>query len=111
MGTTDSAAEGDRYVAVYDSAQFKALRRRSNTFIAGASVIFYGWWSLVILLAAFAPGFFREGLGGPMNVGMLFVLVSFHLVVAVSVVYLRFARTRLDPLSEQIRADLEGNLR
>jgi uncharacterized membrane protein (DUF485 family) len=66
---------------------------------------------LVILLAAFAPGFFRTGLGGPMNVGLLVVALSQGLVVAVSVVYLRFARTRLDPASEQIRADLEGDLR
>lgn len=111
MGTMDSAAAGDRYVAVYDSAQFKALRSRSNTFIAWASVIFYGWWLLVIFLAAFVPDFFRKGLGGPVNVGLLFVFLSLNLVTAVSVVYLRFARTRLDPLSEQIRADLEGDLR
>jgi uncharacterized membrane protein (DUF485 family) len=111
LGTMDLTADADRYVAVYDSAQFKALRRRSNTFIAWASVIFYGWWFIVILLAAFAPGFFRKGLGGPMNVGLLFVSLSMGLVVAICAVYLRLARTRLDPLSERIRADLEGELR
>jgi uncharacterized membrane protein (DUF485 family) len=110
MGTMDSAAAADRYVAVYDSTQFKALRRRSNTFIAWASVTFYGWWFLVILLAAFVPDFFRTGLVGPINVGLLSVFLSLNLVVAISVVYLRFARTRLDPLSEQIRADLEGEI-
>lgn len=111
MGTMDSAADGDRYAAVYDSAQFKALRRRSNTFIAWISAAFYGWWLLVILLAAFVPTFFRKGLGGPINVGLLFVFLSLNLVVVVSAVYLRFARNRLDPLSERIRADLEGGLR
>jgi|GraSoiStandDraft_40_1057318.scaffolds.fasta_scaffold619926_1 uncharacterized membrane protein (DUF485 family) len=111
MGTMDSAVAGDRYVAEYDSARFKVLRQRSNRFLVWASVIFYGWWLLVIFLAAFVPAFFRQGLGGPMNVGLLFVLVSQTLVVAVAVVYLRFARTRLDPLSEEIRADLEGDLR
>jgi uncharacterized membrane protein (DUF485 family) len=111
MGTTPSAADGDRYVAVYDSARFKALRHRSKTFIVSASVIFYGWWLLVIVLAAFVPDFFRKGLGGPMNVGLLFVLLSQFLVVALTAVYLRFARTRLDPASEQIRADLEGDVR
>lgn len=111
MGKVDPGADGDRYAAVFDSAQFKALSRRSNTFIAWASGIFYGWWILVILLAAFAPDFFRTGLGGPMNVGLLFVGISFALVVVVSVVALRFAGSRLDPVSEQIRADLEGDLR
>ncbi|WP_405792405.1 DUF485 domain-containing protein [Streptomyces sp. NBC_01506] len=111
MGAMDSAAESDRYVAVYDSAEFKTLRRRSNTFIIRASIIFYGWWLLVIFLAAFAPGVFRQGLGGPMNVGLLFVFLSLNLVMVISGMYMRFARTRLDPLSEQIRADLEGDPR
>lgn len=111
MGTTNSLADGDRYVAVHDSAQFKALRRRSNAFTLWATVTFLGWWFLTILLAAFAPDFFRQDLGGPMNVGLLFVFLSFALVVAVPAVYLRYARTQLDPLSEQIRADLEGDPR
>jgi uncharacterized membrane protein (DUF485 family) len=111
MSPTDSAAASDRYVAVYDSAQFQELRRRSNTFIAGASIIFYGWWFLGIALAAFAPGIYRTGLGGPFNVGLLFLFLSFALVVAVTAVYMRFASTRLDPASEQIRANLEWGLR
>lgn len=111
MGTKDSAADGDPYVAVYESARFKDLRRRSNAFIGWTSAVFYGWWFLVIVLAAFVPDFLRKGLGGPMNVGLLLVLLSLVLVVTVSAVYLRFARTRLDPLSAQIRADLEGDLR
>jgi uncharacterized membrane protein (DUF485 family) len=111
MGTMDTAAEGDRYVAVYNSAEFTALRRKSNGFIAGTSVIFYGWWFIGILLAAFAPDFYRQELVGPINVGLVYVFLSLNVVMAVTVGYLRFARTRLDPLSERIRADLEGELR
>ncbi|MFB6522415.1 DUF485 domain-containing protein [Streptomyces sp. NPDC056401] len=111
MDTMNSPVDGDRYVAVYDSAPFQALKRRANGFTLWASVAFLGWWFLVILLAAFAPDFFRQGISGPMNVGLLFVLLSFVLVVTISAVYLRFARTQLDPLSEQIRAELEGDLR
>ena len=111
MSTMDSAAAGDRYVAVYDSDRFKDLQRRSSKFIVWASAVFYGWWFLVILLAAFAPGVLRQGIGGPLNVGLLFIFISLHLVVAISIIYLRYARTRLDPLSEQIRADLEGDPR
>ncbi|MEV6752875.1 DUF485 domain-containing protein [Streptomyces sp. NPDC051214] len=111
MGTMNSPADADRYVAVHDSAQFKALRRQSNAFILWASVIFFGWWFTGCALATFAPDFFRQGLGGPMNVGLLFVLLSFASVVMISAVYLRFARRRLDPLSEQIRAGLEGDPR
>ncbi|WP_371530693.1 DUF485 domain-containing protein [Streptomyces sp. NBC_01283] len=111
MGTMNSPADDDRYAAVHGSAQFKTLRRQSNAFILWASVIFFGWWFLGCALATFAPDFFRQGIGGPMNLGLLFVLLSFAFVVTTSAVYLRYARTRLDPLSERIRADLEGDLR
>lgn len=111
MGLIDSAAADDRYVAVYNSAQFRALRRQSNAFVGWASVIFYGWWFVGVLLAAFVPEFFRQGLAGPVNVGLLYVFLSLNLVVAMAVVYLRFSRTRLDPLSHEIRLSLEGDLR
>lgn len=110
MSTANSAGD-DRYVAVHASAQFRALRRQSNALTIWASVTFLGWWFLTILLAAFAPDFFRQGIGGPMNVGLLFILLSFAVVVATAAVHMRYASSRLDPLSEQIRADLEGDPR
>ncbi|MEV5932967.1 DUF485 domain-containing protein [Streptomyces sp. NPDC052079] len=48
-----------------NSPEFRELRRQSQTFTAWVSGIFYGWWFLVILLAAFAPGFYRQDLVGP----------------------------------------------
>jgi uncharacterized membrane protein (DUF485 family) len=109
MATAAPTEVSDRYLAVYESARFTTLRRRSNALIAWASAIFYGWWLLVILLAAFVPSFFRVHLVGPINVGLLFVFLSLNFVVVVSAVYLRVAGTRLDPISAQIRADLEGD--
>ncbi|SHN26469.1 DUF485 domain-containing protein [Actinacidiphila paucisporea] len=110
MGTLDSALNRDRYVAVHDSARFAALRRRSNTLTLWVSVTFFGFWFLTISLAAFAPDFFNHGLFGPFNVGLLFFFLSSFSVVVTTAVYMRLARARLDPLSEEIRADLEGDL-
>jgi uncharacterized membrane protein (DUF485 family) len=110
MGTMNSAVGGDRYAAVHDSARFDALRRRSNTLTLWTTVTFFGFWFLTIGLAAFARDFFNQGLVGPLNVGLLFMFLSSFSVVVTTAVYMRLARTRLDPLSEQIRADLEGDL-
>ncbi|MFI9561155.1 DUF485 domain-containing protein [Nonomuraea endophytica] len=111
MGTMSSPPDGDRYVAVHDSARFKDLRRQLQTFILWASVAFTGWWFLTGLLGAFAPGFYRRAVIGTVNVGLLFVLGSFAVVVVIILAYLRFARTKLDPLAEEIRADLERGAR
>ena len=46
-----------------------------------------------------------------METSILGVFLSLNFVVAMSVVYLKFARTRLDPLSREIRVSLEGDLR
>lgn len=111
MGTTSSRADGDRYVAVHDSARFRDLSRQLQTFTLWASVAFTGWWLLAIVLGAFAPGFYSLTVAGPVNVGMLFVLGTFVLVLVLIPMYLKYARTRLDPLATQIRADLEGDPR
>lgn len=111
MGPTNSLSDGDRYVAVHDSAQFTALRDRWQKFTLSASVVFMGWWFLAILLGAFAPDFYRTSVTGSLNVGMLFALATLVLVPAIIAIYLRFARTQLDPLSERIRVDLEGDPR
>jgi uncharacterized membrane protein (DUF485 family) len=111
MSMASSLSGGDRYVAAYDSARFKDLRRQAKTFILWASVVFTGWWLVAIVLGAFAPEFYRQKITENVNVGLLFVLVAFALVLVIAPMYLRYARTRLDPLAEEIRADLEGDSR
>ncbi|WBB50426.1 DUF485 domain-containing protein [Verrucosispora sp. WMMA2044] len=111
MAKRNSPSNSDRYSAVHDSAQFTVLRRNAQTFTLRACVAFTGWWFLAILLGAYAPGFYRRTIVGSFNVGLLFVLVTFALVLAITVAYLKYARTRLDPLADEIRAEFEGNLR
>jgi uncharacterized membrane protein (DUF485 family) len=111
MGTTSSLSEADRYVAVHDSARFQTLRRHAQQFTAWASVIFTGWWFLMIALAAYTPEFFRQSLPGNLNVGLLLVLLTFAMVVVITLMYLRYAATVLDPIAVDVRDDMEGELR
>jgi len=111
MGTTNSLSDGERYVAIHDSTQFNALRQQYRRFTAPASVVFIGWWALVILLGAYAPGFYRQTVIASVNVGMLAVLGTFVLVLVIAAMYLRHARTQLDPLADRIRAEFEGGSR
>lgn len=111
MSTTNSLSDAERYVAVHDSTRFKGLRDRFQRFAVPASLIFVGWWFVSILLGAFTPGFFGSVVFANVNVGTLFVMVAFVLVLAIAGAYLKFARTELDPAAEQVRAEAEGGLR
>jgi uncharacterized membrane protein (DUF485 family) len=111
MGTTSPLPDRDRYLAVQDGTKFKTLRGQVQTFTLWACVAFTGWWILASLLGAFAPGFYRITVIGYVNVGLLFALGSFILVLVIVPIYLSYAKTRLDPLAEQVRADLEGEPR
>ena len=111
MSTTNQLSEADRYVAIHDSTRFKALRHRYQRFAVPAVVIFVGWWFVSILLGAFAPGFFGLTVFASVNVGTLFVMVAFALVLAIAAMYLNYARDQVDPVADEVRAEAEGGLR
>lgn len=111
MSTTNSRSDAERYVAIHESTRFRALSDRFKRFAVPASAIFLGWWFLSILLGAYAPGFFGLTVFANVNVGTLFVMVAFVLVLVIAAMYLKYARTQLDPLADEVRAEAEGGLR
>ena len=111
MGTTNSLSDAERYVAIHDSTQYQALRHEYQRFAVPATVIFVAWWFIAILLGAFAPGFFGAIVFANVNVGLLAVILTFALVIVITAMYLKHARTRLDPLADKIRAQAEGGMR
>ena len=111
MSTTKSPSDAQRYVAIYESDRFQALRHRFRRFAVPAVAIFVGWWLISILFGAFAPGFFGSTVFANVNVGTVFVMVAFALVLAIAASYLNYARDELDPLADEVRAEAEGGLR
>lgn len=111
MSTTNSLSDAQRYVAIHESNQFKAVRHRYQRFAVPAVVIFAGWWFVSILLGAFTPGFFGLTVFASVNVGTLFVMVALVLVLAIAAMYLNYARDQIDPLADEVRAEAEGGLR
>ena len=100
------------YAAVHESAEFKDLRASYRRFVfpvTGAALAFY---FLYVLCAAYAPGFMGEKIVGNFNVGLLFGLLQFMMVFAVTALYIRYAQRVLDPMSTKIREHMEaGGLR
>jgi uncharacterized membrane protein (DUF485 family) len=92
------------FVAVQESAEFAALRRRFRCFVFPVSALFFLWYLTYVLLAAFARDFMSEQLVGSVNVGLVFGVLQFVSTVAITFGYVRYARKKLDPRATAIRA-------
>ena len=113
VGTADSRyLDGgppvDPWAATHASAEFATLRRRLRAFAFPMTAFFLIWYFLYVLLAAFAPRFMAIAVIGNINIGLIFGLLQFGSTFAITTMYARFANRNLDPVSDQIRKQLEG---
>lgn len=99
------------YEVVQASREFRTLRRHFRDFAVPATVLFLAWYFLYVLVAAFAPGFMRISVFGAVNVGLIFGLLQFAAAFVITMVYRRWARRNLDPLSDRLRHRLENGRR
>ncbi|MET0296419.1 MAG: DUF485 domain-containing protein [Microbacterium sp.] len=106
---TDAAPPGGiDYIAVEESAPFKELKRRQRSFVFPLAVAFLVWYFAYVLLSSFAPEFMAQPVWGLVNVGLLMGLGQFVTTFAITMGYVAYANRRLDPISKEIRDDLES---
>ena len=72
------------------------------------AVAFLVWYFAYVLLAAYAHEFMATPVIGNINIGLLLGLGQFVTTFAITTWYVSWANRKLDPLAEEIRADLEG---
>ena len=109
--TQSARGSASGYEAVRASRDFWTLRRRFGSFIVPACAMFISWYFLFVILAVFAPGFMRMSVLGDVNVGLCLGAGQFASTFAIAVSYRRWARRRLDPLSDRLRHRLEDGRR
>lgn len=85
------------------SPEFTALRRRHRRFVFPMSLLFFGWYLTFVLLAAYAHDFMSIKILGEINVGIVLGILQFLTTIAITVAYLRFARSRMDPQVAELR--------
>ncbi|WP_043840963.1 DUF485 domain-containing protein [Amycolatopsis taiwanensis] len=90
------------------SADFADLRRRLRVFVFPMTVLFLVWYLLYVLLADYAHGFMSTKLFGNINVGLIFGLLQFVSTFLITWLYVRYASRKLDPVSDKIRGEIEG---
>lgn len=108
--TTDvpDSTTSEKYLAVQQSDEFAQLRKTLRGFIFPMTVAFFLWYALYVLLSAYARGFMGTKLIGNINVALVLGLLQFVTTFLIAWLYARFAATKVDPIADKIRAELEA---
>lgn len=109
---TDTAASPPtphvEYGVVVQSQPLLELKRRQRGFAFPLAIAFLAWYFVFVLTAAFAPDVMAIPVFGVVTLGIVLGLGQFVTTFAITMGYVAYANRRLDPLSAQIRTDLEA---
>jgi uncharacterized membrane protein (DUF485 family) len=90
------------YQVLYDTAEFKELRRRFRKFVFPATIAFLSWYLLYVVLSNWAHDFMSHKLVGNINVALVFGLLQFVTTFALAWWYSRYMNREVDPLARQL---------
>ncbi|MEZ5188544.1 MAG: DUF485 domain-containing protein [Microbacterium sp.] len=106
--STDASPPGGvDYIAVEQSASFVELKRRHRSFVWPLTIAFLVWYFAYVLLSSFAAEFMGTRVWGDITIGLLLGLGQFVTTFAITMAYVSYANRRVDPLSAEIRGELE----
>jgi uncharacterized membrane protein (DUF485 family) len=92
------------YVAIESSPEFAELRSRLRRFVFPMTFVFLSWYLTFVLLAAYAHDFMGRQVFGLITVGMLLGLAQFVTTLAITFTYNLYAKRKLDPQVNLVRA-------
>lgn len=107
--STEPEPEPTRYTAVQQSEEFAGLRKALRGFVFPATVAFFLWYALYVILSAYARDFMSTRIGGThINVALIFGLLQFVSTFVIAWLYSRYADRKIDPVADKIKGDLES---
>jgi uncharacterized membrane protein (DUF485 family) len=106
--STETAPPGGvDYLAEEASPRFQELKRKHRGFVFPMSIAFLLWYFAYVLLSSFAPEFMAQRVWGDVTLGLVLGLGQFVTTFAITMWYVWYAGHTLDPISADIRNDLE----
>ena len=102
-GPAAGATDDVDFPAIQQSEEFQTLKRRHRSFVFPVLVIALLWYLAYVLLAGYAPDFMATPVFGRVNIGLLIGLGQVVTTFVITMLYVRFANRRLDPVAEDIR--------
>lgn len=108
FGAIDKSPDGpdtdQDFIAIAASPEFQELRRRMRRFVFSMSALFFAWYMVYVITAAYLPEFMAIRLVGEINVGLVMGVGQFVSTILITMAYLRFARRQTDPRVRRIRS-------
>lgn len=98
-----TTAERPDFTTIQHSPEFRALRSRLKWFVFPATAFFLIWYVGYVIAAAYFPEFMAKQVWGEVNIGLLLGLGQFATTLALTSLYVRFARRTVDPRVDRIR--------
>ena len=105
------AISGERYREVQESPEFQELRSRLRRFVFPMTAVFLIWYGIYVALGAFAHDFMSTKVWGDVNVGLIIGLGQFLSTFVITGLYVKFANRELDPRAEDLRNQLESEIK
>jgi uncharacterized membrane protein (DUF485 family) len=102
-------ADDDKFLAVQQSEDFVKLRRALRRFVFPMTIAFLLWYTLYVVLSAYARDFMGTKVFGNINIALIFGLLQFVSTFVIAWLYERHSSRTLEPLAEPIKARLEGD--
>jgi uncharacterized membrane protein (DUF485 family) len=99
--------DGDKYLEVQQSEDFVKLRKALRSFVFPMTIAFLAWYTLYVVLSAYARGFMSTTVVGNINIALVFGLLQFVSTFVIAWLYERHSSRKLEPMAESIKARLE----
>ena len=97
-----------RYIAVQNSQEFAALRKKFRGFVFPMTGAFLAWYFLYVLLASYAPGLMNYRIADSnITAGLVLGLLQFVTTFAITMIYARWADRVLDPAAAKVAEKME----
>lgn len=106
-----SAPAAAVYQQVYESDEFRALKRRRRRFVVPISTLFITWYTGYVGLAYYAPQFMAMKLLGNINVALVAGVLQVLSTLALATFYVRFTNQKIDPMAARVRRMVENTQR
>ena len=97
-----------RYIAVQNSQEFAALRKKFRGFVFPMTGAFLAWYFLYVLLASYAVDWMATKIAGTwITYGLVLGLLQFATTFAITMYYARWADRELDPAAAALAEHME----